>query len=180
MATYSLLDEAWIPVRPTLGGPVQLVGLREVLLRAREYERIDDPSPLVTVALYRLCLAALHRALRGPKDANQAAEWYGNGFPQEAIEQYLNTHAERFDLFHPTQPFMQVPDLTLELEGGKYLSHWSRLGTEVGSANTTPLFNRAGRPGGERSDAISPAEAARRLLEHQTFALGGLLSLIHI
>ena len=175
MATYSLLDKAWIPVRPLDGGPVQFVGLRDVLLRAREYERIDDPSPLITVALYRLSLAVLHRALEGPQGAAQAAEWYRSGFPREAIESYLITHADRFELFHPTQPFMQVPDLTLELEGGKYLSHWTRLGTEVGSANTTPLFNRAGRPGGERNDAITPAEAARRLLEHQIFALGGLI-----
>ena len=172
---YSLLSEPWIPVRPVGGGPVQLVGLRELLLNAAQSERIDDPSPLVTVALYRFCLAVLHRALNGPKDAQEAANWYKNGFPGEAIEQYLNIHAERFDLFHPTQPFMQVPDLTPELEGGKYLSHWTRLGSEVGSANTSFLFNPAGRPGGERTDAIAPAEAARRLLEHQTFALGGLI-----
>ncbi|PTA68499.1 type I-E CRISPR-associated protein Cse1/CasA [Deinococcus arcticus] len=175
MAGFSLLDEGWIPVRPLEGGAVRFVGLHEALMQARTFERIDDPSPLVTVALYRLCLAVLHRALRGPKDAAQAAEWYSSSFPYEAIQAYLDTHADRFDLFHETQPFMQVADLTPELDGGKYLSHWTRLGTEVGSANTTALFNPAGRPGGERNDAISPAEAARRLLEHQTFALEGLI-----
>ena len=171
---YSLLTEPWIPVRPLGGGPVRFVGLRELLLNAAQYERIDDPSPLVTVALYRFCLAMLHRALNGPKTAQEAASWYKGGFPHEAIEQYLSAHADRFDLFG-SQPFMQVPDLTLDLEGGKYLSHWTRLGSEVGSANTSFLFNPAGRPGGERTDAITPAEAARRLSEHQTFALGGLI-----
>ena len=175
MATFSLIEEAFIPVRPAGGGPVREVGLREALTRASEFERIDDPSPLITVALYRLCLAVLHRALRGPTDAEQAATWYVGGFPEGQVEAYLAEHAARFDLFHPVQPFMQVADLTLELEGGKYLSHWTRLGAEVGSANTTALFNTAARPNGERRDAISPAEAARRLLEHQTFALGGLI-----
>ncbi|BDP42574.1 CRISPR-associated protein CasA/Cse1 [Deinococcus aetherius] len=175
LASFSLIDDGWIPSRPLEGGAVQHVGLREVLTQAQAFERIDDPSPLVTVALYRLCLAVLHRALRGPGDAAQVAEWYSGGFSQEAIHRYLDAHADRFDLFHETLPFMQVADLTPELDGGKYLSHWTRLGTEVGSANTTALFNPAGRPGGERNDSISPAEAARRLLEHQTFALGGLI-----
>lgn len=173
--TFSLIDEPFVPVRPTGGGPVREVGLRELLTYAREFERIDDPSPLITIALHRLGLAILHRALLGPADAREAAGWYANGFPADRIEAYLKQHAERFDLFHPIQPFMQVADLTLELEGGKYLSHWTRLGAEVGSANTTALFNPAARPGGERQDSISPAQAARRLLEHQTFALGGLI-----
>lgn len=175
MATFSLIERGWIPVRPLDGGAVKEVGLRELLLHADQFERIDDPSPLVTVALYRLVLALLHRALKGPNNAAQAAEWYRGGFPTSDIESYLAQYADRFDLFHPEFPFMQAPDLTLDLEGGKYRSHWTRLGTEVGSANTTPLFNPAGRPNGERSDAITPAEAARRLLEHQTFALGGLI-----
>lgn len=175
MAGFSLIDEGWIPVRPLESGAARLVGLREALTQARTFERIDDPSPLVTVALYRLCLAVLHRTLEGPESPVQAAKWYSGGFPEEAVHKYLDTHADRFDLFHETQPFMQVADLTPELDGGKYLSHWTRLGTEVGSANTTALFNPAGRPGGERNDTISPAEAARRLLEHQTFALGGLI-----
>lgn len=172
---YSLLTECWIPVRPRGGGPVRFVGLRELLLHADQFERIDDPSPLVTVSIYRLALAVVHRALNGPKDAAQAAQWYKVGFPIEMLEDYFRRYQDRFDLFHPQHPFLQVPDLTLDLEGGKYLSHWTRLGTEVGSANTTPLFNVAGRPNGERTDAISPAEVARRLLEHQTFALGGLI-----
>lgn len=175
MATFSLIERGWIPVRPLDGGAVKEVGLRELLLHADQFERIDDPSPLVTVALYRLVLAILHRALKGPNNVAQVAEWYRGGFPASDIESYLAQYADRFDLFHPEFPFIQVPDLTLDLEGGKYRSHWTRLGTEVGSANTTPLFNPAGRPNGERSDAITPAEAARRLLEHQTFALGGLI-----
>lgn len=181
MATYSLLDEAWIPVRPTLGGAVQFVGLRDVLLRAREYERIDDPSPLVTVALYRLCMAVLHRALRGPQDAAQAAEWYKHGFPQEAIEQYLSTYAERFDLFHPKQPFMQDWNLSPEAHD----HHWSLIASEHGSYNTNFLFGlkkrieptlpEKGHLQASQSvlGSLEPDAAARHLLQHLAFALGG-------
>ncbi|MDR6221174.1 type I-E CRISPR-associated protein Cse1/CasA [Deinococcus soli (ex Cha et al. 2016)] len=173
--TFNLLHEPWIPVRPLNGDPVREVGLRDLILDARTYSRIDDPSPLVTVALLRLTLALLHRALRGPTSTEQAAEWYTHGFPADTLAAYFQTWEDHFDLFHPEKPFWQVRDLTLDLEGGKYCSHWTRLGTEVGSANTLPLFNVAGRPGGERSDALTPAQAARRLAEGQTFLLGGLI-----
>uniref|UniRef100_UPI001F1E1889 type I-E CRISPR-associated protein Cse1/CasA n=1 Tax=Deinococcus aquaedulcis TaxID=2840455 RepID=UPI001F1E1889 len=95
MAGFSLLEEGWIPVRPLTVGPVREVGLREVLTQAQTFERIDDPSPLITVALYRLCLAVLHRALQGPKDAAQAAEWYSGGFPAQAIHDYLDNLSSR-------------------------------------------------------------------------------------
>ncbi|AFD28163.1 type I-E CRISPR-associated protein Cse1/CasA [Deinococcus gobiensis] len=173
--TFNLLHEPWIPVRPVGGGPIREVGLRELLLRARDLSCIDDPSPLVTVALLRLSLALLHRALAGPRNAEETARWFLNGFPAEKLEAYFAEWEEGFDLFHPERPFWQVRDLTPDLEGGKYRSHWTRLGTEVGSANTSPLFNVAARPGGERTDALTPAEAARRLVEGQTFLLGGLI-----
>lgn len=173
--TFNLLHEPWIPVRHLDGSPVREVGLRELLLRTRNFGRIDDSSPLVTVALLRLSLALLHRALRGPRTVEEATEWFRDGFPTEPLEAYFSRWEDHFDLFHPEHPFWQVRGLTLDLEGGKYRSHWTRLGTEVGSANTSPLFNVAGRPGGERADSLSPAEAARRLVEGQTFLLGGLI-----
>ena len=43
------------------------VSLRDLILHARTYSRIDDPSPLVTVALLRLTLALLYRGLRGDR-----------------------------------------------------------------------------------------------------------------
>ncbi|WP_102126296.1 type I-E CRISPR-associated protein Cse1/CasA [Deinococcus planocerae] len=172
--TFNLIDAPWLSLRPLDGGPVREVGLWEALTEARSHQRIDDPSPLVTVALLRLCLAVLHRALQGPKDAAQAAGWYRDGFPAGQVEAYLDRWQGRFDLFGGA-PFWQVADLTPELEDGRYRSHWTRLGAEVGSANTTPLFNPAARPGGERRDALSLAGAARRLVEAQTFMLGGLI-----
>ncbi len=155
-------------------GTQEEVSLRSTLLQPTLYRRIDAGHPLHTAALYRLHLAILHRALMGPADAEQAAQWYLHGFPAEKLEAYLNRYAGRFDLFGP-QPFMQVADLNPAEVGENFRSHWTRLSTEEGSPNTTALFNVEARPGGDRSDTLTPAQAARQLLAHQTFALGGLI-----
>ena len=65
------------------------VSLRDLILHARTYSRIDDPSPLVTVALLRLTLALLHRGLRGPLNTTQAAEWFAQGFSEGTLETYF-------------------------------------------------------------------------------------------
>ncbi|MBB6100012.1 CRISPR system Cascade subunit CasA [Deinobacterium chartae] len=168
-ASFNLLTEPWIPVRP-LGSPsLRLVSLREALAAGRDFSGVEDSSPLQTVAVYRLMLAVLHRALMGPKDADEALEYLEAGqFPPDALESYLERYAPRFDLFGP-QPFLQVPDLPTD----GYVQTWERLGAEVGGGNTTLLFNPTRREG-YVSPALTPAEAARRLIEHQTFALGGL------
>ncbi|OOV11344.1 type I-E CRISPR-associated protein Cse1/CasA [Deinococcus sp. LM3] len=62
------------------------VSLRDLILHARTYSRIDDPSPLVTVALRRLTLALLHRGLREPLSTTQAAEWFAQGFSEGTLE----------------------------------------------------------------------------------------------
>ena len=165
---FNLLTEPWIPVRP-IGAPgVRLVGIREALAQAREFTGIEDASPLQTVALYRLLLAVLHRALMGPKDPRDVVTWWKEGFPESALNAYFQSYGPRFELFGE-HPFMQVADLPLE----GFKQSWERLGAEVGGGNTTLLFN-ATRRTGHLPPALDPADAARRLLEHQTFALGGL------
>ncbi|MCD0160381.1 type I-E CRISPR-associated protein Cse1/CasA [Deinococcus sp. 6YEL10] len=179
--TFNLLHEPWIPVRPVNGDPVREVGLRELLLHARTYSRIDDPSPLVTVALLRLTLALLHRALRGPKNLEQAAEWYTHGFPAETLEAYFQTWEGHFDLFHPEKPFWQQKSDKKKPE--QY--HWSLLSPELNGSNTTPVFGTkkraeavAGKSAVETTvrtwlGSTSPARVARLLIQNQSFALGG-------
>lgn len=173
MVNFSLLDENWIPV-VLMNGDKGEASVLDALLNAGAYRRIDAGHPLDTVAEYRLLLAILHRALKGPQDAEQAADWYMNGFPHDKISAYLNTYADRFDLFGE-RPFMQVADLDPAVIGENFRSHWTRLSVEEGSSNTTALFNREARPGGDRSDDLSAAQAARLLLTHQAMTLGGLI-----
>lgn len=171
MFSFNLLTEPWIPVRPPDGGP-KLVSLDDALLNARAYRRIEDPSPLVTAAVHRLLITVLHRALEGPERSSDAATWFRDGFPEAMVRAYLAEWRSRFDLFDPQAPFYQLPDLPLE----GFTDHWTRLSAERGNGNTSFLFNHALRDRAPKPhDPIPPDEAARRLLEHQTFALGGLI-----
>lgn len=171
MPSFDLTTEAWIPVRAPDGSSA-LVSLETALLNARNYARIEDASPLVTAALHRFLLAVLHRALEGPETARETATWYENGFLEEKIRAYLQTWRHQFDLFSATTPFYQLAGLPLM---GR-TDHWSRLCAERGSGNTSFVFNEVKRNAKfTPSDPITPAEAARHLLEHQTFALGGLI-----
>lgn len=174
MDTFPLTERAWVPVlRP--GGERTRVSLRESLLNAGAYERLDAEHPLLTAALHRLHLAVLHRALEGPEDVETAARWYAAGqFDTGKLEAYLERFGPRFELFGP-EPFMQVVGLDPAHMGENFRSHWTRLGSEEGSSNTTFLFNPENRPGPGRTDALPAADAALLLLAHQTFVLGGLI-----
>jgi CRISPR system Cascade subunit CasA len=166
---FNLCTEPWIPVRS--GDTVKTVSLEEALVNARAYERIEHESPLVTVAVYRVLLTVLHRSLKGPERSLDTLDWYQNGFPKSEIQAYLEHWRDRFDLFG-SHAFMQVPDLPTE----GLTDHWSRLAAERGSGNTSFLFNNRLRDNAPTaSDGIPPAEAVLRLLEHQTFAIGGLM-----
>jgi len=59
---FNLLDEPWIPVR-THTGEVFDINLSDALLKARDYAALAETSPPNLIALYRLLLATLHRAL---------------------------------------------------------------------------------------------------------------------
>lgn len=169
MHSFNLVDQPWVPVR-TLDGGLVTLSLRDTLLQAHRLRCLEDGSPLVLAAFHRFLLAVLHRALEGPSTAEQAARWFQEGFPADCITAYLDRWRERFDLFHPTHPFFQVPGLD-RVAGPKL---WTILLPEEGSNNTTLLFNPSRREGYSPNPA-RPDEAVRALLTYQTFALGGLV-----
>jgi CRISPR system Cascade subunit CasA len=166
---FNLLHEPWIPALQKDGTPDQ-VSLLQLLCNARDYSGLSHQDPLVVIALYRFLLAFLHRALDGPEDIDQAAEWFEEGFPKAKVEAYAQTWQSRFDLFHPEYPFFQHPELNEE----KFIDHWSRLSAPRGSFNTNFLYNYDNRDIEDSQDEASPQEAVLQLLAHQSFALGGL------
>lgn len=178
LVSFSLLRENWVPV-VDLTGKTVLVSLSATLLTPQLYRRIDAGHPLHTAALYRLHLGILHRAL-GPSSVEDSVQWYATGFPAEKVQKYLESYVDRFDLFGP-QPFMQVAGLDPALVGENFRSHWTRLSTENGSPNTAVLFglNKRAEETKQKESLnwpdISPQSAVLHLLEHQTFALGGLM-----
>jgi len=170
---FNLVEEPWIPVLKD--GRVVEVGIEEALLRAHQFTRIETPSPLEEAAAHRLVLAVLHRALMGPKDKWEALEWWKEGrFPEDPIRAYLEEYQDRFFLFHPEAPFLQVADLPdtpipKENPGPR---PWTTLLPERSSGNNPTLFDHTTE---EDVPKATYAQAARALLVHQTFALEGTL-----
>ena len=110
MSRFNLIDEEWIPVR-FLDGTCQELGIQDILLRSREIEAIEDPSPLVVAALHRFLLAVLYRALQGPTDIVQARALFREGLPDDKIVDYLERWRDRFWLFDEEYPFGQNPNV---------------------------------------------------------------------
>lgn len=162
--------DPWIPV-VTLEGKPKLASLCEVLteghlladLAVRPHER---------VALMRLFLCVAHAALDGPKDYD---EWCDvpKRLP-DAAKAYLGTWKDSFELFHPTKPWLQIPNL----ESGKGDEEgWgpvSKLGFFMASGANTTLFDHDGMDNEGRKIAL-PATILS-LLSFQCFSPGGLIS----
>jgi CRISPR system Cascade subunit CasA len=162
LASFDLVREPWIPVRD--GDGTREIGLEECLTRARQFERIEDASPLVTAALHRFLLAVLSRALRGPRSLAEATDWFRDGLPLERVRAYLAAHHDRFDLFHPTAPFYQVADFGLD----QSQRSWTILAPELNSDNNKVLFDHTVTA---RPEPLRPALAARLLIANQMYAL---------
>ncbi len=162
MKRFNLIDERWIPVR-LLDGSREELGLSDTLLRAREIQAIEDPSPLVTAALHRFLLAVLYRALEGPTDIDQARAFFRAGLPGEKVTAYLEKWRDRFWLFDERYPFGQIP--TFEPKAWRA---WPVLAAEHNADNAKVLFDHVDvdEPG-----TISPAAATRWLLATQTFSV---------
>ncbi len=147
-------------------GQVRDYSLTDVLTQAHDLLELACDTPLQTVAVLRLLLAVLYRALpiEDDKEEQWAALWRQETLPIQAITDYLNAQGDGFDLFHPTRPFMQVAGLTMT-----NTAPLAMLATEAATGNNATLFDH-------RTDdappSYSPAQAARLLLAAQAFALG--------
>ncbi len=97
---FDLTTEPWIPVR-SRDGQRKEVGLRELFARAHELECVDDPSPLVTLALYRLLIAVVLR-VDGPASIQEWIHLYkSTQFSDQSFAKYFDRWRERLDLLHP-------------------------------------------------------------------------------
>jgi len=163
--TFNLLTDPWLPVL-LAAGPPRSVSLLEALAQAHEFRGLALAHPLEHMAVLRLLLAVLYRVITHPPDLSDLQRLYRDGrLPADAIATYLEEHRERFSLEGET-PFLQVPDLetaptaitilTADLPQGG----WPLL---TGRPDTDP-------------PPLTPAQAARVLLAHQAFALGGLMN----
>lgn len=171
---FNLLNELWIPVR-TLQGEMHEVSLSTALLRSHEYSALAETAPPNLVALYRLLLAVLHRALttkHGPWRDSDRARWFRNGLPEQPLHDYLTQWHDAFWLFHPEKPFMQVAALAHAPETCDKVKPWTQISLEGACGNTPVMFDHAldnqPRP-------VPFAAACRSLLGFLQFTPGGLV-----
>lgn len=175
--SFNLLDEPWLPVR-LLDGQVCDLGLLEVFERAGEISALAETAPPSLIAQYRLLLAILHRALsraQGRWTDTDRVRWYRQRLPVEVVRDYLEHWRERFWLFHPEQPFMQVAALAEAEETRDKQKPWSQISLASANGNTPVVFDHscdlAPRP-------IAAADALRTLLGFLQFTPGGLVKTI--
>ncbi|MEO4045672.1 type I-E CRISPR-associated protein Cse1/CasA [Pseudomonas sp. CAU 1711] len=171
---FCLLDEPWLPVCLADGRVVEL-GLLELFERSGEIVALAETAPPSLVAQYRLLLAITHRALvtafGGWRDKDRL-RWYREGLPLAEIRAYLEQWRERFWLFHPEYPFMQVAALACAEETRDKRKPWTQIALASANGNTPVVFDHAydAAPA-----AIHPANAIATLLGFLQFTPGGLV-----
>lgn len=174
---FNLLDEPWIPVR-LISGAVEELGLLALFNRLGEIASLAETSPPTLVALHRLLLSVTHRALfvaKGSWRVKDRVQWHQDGLPAEVMRDYLELWRERFWLFHPEHPFMQVAALAQCAETRNKTKPWTQIALDRVSGNAPVLFDHSvdGAP-----TVIEAAQALRHLLGFLQFTPGGLVKVI--
>ncbi len=165
---YNLLHEPWLPSR-MIDGSVCEFGIRDTMARAPDIRELVDASPLASFALHRLLLAILHRNF-GPADSSEWKSLWDHGlWDRETLATYFARWESHFDLFDPAHPFYQTASLDF-----RYEVPVSKLAHELASGNNATLFDHSID---QAVIGVTPAVAARLLVAHQAFAVGGLVSL---
>ncbi|WP_036666540.1 type I-E CRISPR-associated protein Cse1/CasA [Paludibacterium yongneupense] len=145
MKSYNLLDEPWLPVRYA-DGQVKDIGLLQLFADAKQISALAETAPPSLIALYRLLLVITHRAFThkfGTWSARDMARYYREGLPVDAIHDYLERWRERFYVFHPEWPFMQVAALAVAEETRAKSKSWTQIVLASSSGNAPVLFDHA-------------------------------------
>lgn len=174
---FNLLDEQWLPVRFT-DGTIKDVGLIELFERAGQITALAETSPPSLIACYRILLAITHRALTrslGAWKEKDRARWHQEGLPQAALQGYLQHWRDRFWLFHPEYPFMQVAALAMAEETRDKRKPWTQISLANASGNSPVVFDHSVD---EMPKDISAAVALRALLGFLQFTPGGLVKVL--
>lgn len=167
---FDLVDQPWIPVLDQ--DRVREVSLREALVNAQEFRGLDTAEPLEAVAMLRQALLpVLFDACGLPRSEREWGErWAAGSLDAARIDEYLDRHRDRFDLFHPVAPFAQVAGLEASTGEVKPIS---ALALAMASGNNVPLFasSIANDP-----PSLSCPEVTRTLLAAHCFDTAGVKS----
>lgn len=175
--SFSLWHEPWIRVIDQEGSDAEL-SISDCLRRAHTLAGLSDPSPLVVGGTHRL-LAAILQAIYAPQDLGQIADLLRSGqFDEERLTQFTAEHADRFDIFHPTAPFLQTGDVPLDgwkKPGKGKKNDWSEpkpvtyLFPEIPTATNRSHFHHVL----DNYYVLCPSCCARGLMTVPSFAMSG-------
>lgn len=175
--SFSLLTEPWISCS-TRSGQTALVSLRDVFAGGDDLSEVRGDSPTQDYAVLRLLLAIFWRAHASDADVSAGetfsfTTWFSQQFdsaqalePDAVTLEYLEAHADRFDLRHPTTPFMQVADLHTQS------GNTSEVARIVPEAEDTYFSMRAE----SGAQTLSAPEAARWLIHTHAYDYSGIKS----
>lgn len=164
--SFDLTARPWIGVLRHDGTHDEL-SLGQLFAQADGLRRIAGDLPTQEFTLLRLLLAVAHDALDGPCDLDEWRDLWADKQCFDAVEAYLDTHRERFDLLHPTAPFMQTAGLRTAKDEVFSLN---RLVADV--PNGEPFFTSR-MPTVER---LTYAEAARWVVHAHAYDTSGIKS----
>jgi CRISPR system Cascade subunit CasA len=174
---FNLWHDPWIRVtRPD--GTLAEYGIGSVLREAHTLAAFADASPLVVAGTQRL-LAAILQAIIQPKDLDDIEACLFQGqFSTAALNQFAEQYQERFELFHPTMPFLQTGEVPLDgwkkAEKGRS-QDWqepksiSTLFVEIPTDTARALFHHVSA----QHYQCCPACAVRGILTIPSFASSG-------
>lgn len=163
--SFNLTSEPWIPVLRD-DGTSDRVSLRECFAEADQIRRLSAELPTQSFAVLRMLLAIIHDAI-GIHWESDLEDMHETGLDLSRVDAYLNEYEDRFDLFHPERPFMQIATLRTAKDS---VSELKKLISDVPDKHPF-LTTRAG----QALERITPAEAALWLIHSQAFAPSGLL-----
>ncbi|MFW9989857.1 MAG: type I-E CRISPR-associated protein Cse1/CasA, partial [Candidatus Odinarchaeota archaeon] len=163
--SFNLLDNPWIPCK-TVSNEFKLLSIKEILFNPSDILEITSENPLISISIYRLLLAILHRNF-GPKDKNTWANIYKKGqWDIEVLESYFEHWHHRFELFsEPENRFYQI-DLP-EIDKKTPIS---KLNHAISSGNNVALFNHSWD---SEINPVRVEEGAQLLIAYQNYAVGG-------
>lgn len=163
--SFNLIDKPWIPC-VQMDGQLIEHNLHDTLEKAHELRGVQGDSPLETASLYRLLLAVLHSALRGPANKSEWVKlWNEKQFEMSRFDKYFKEWHSSFDLFDKEHPFYQVKSS----EDGRQKFSNDVL-PDVASGTNATLFSHSVD---EINISLPPAKAARTLLVMQTMSIAG-------
>ncbi|MSS84303.1 type I-E CRISPR-associated protein Cse1/CasA [Actinomycetaceae bacterium WB03_NA08] len=173
---FNLLDEAWVSCQ-MINGELRSLSLTDVFAKAHEIRRLSGDSPAQDYAVLRVLLAAYWAACREKDEVGgkrfDAEIWWLEQFEKaqtdsfgDAVNEYLESYRDRFDLLDQKQPFMQVADLRTAKDT------FSEIARIIPEAESDFFTMRAG----SGNESISLAEAARWLIAIHAWDYSGIKS----